>query len=141
LAKPTRRLPGVSGRSCRGLAAVELAIVIPPIILIFVGIVDYARVFSASVTLANCARNGAFYASDAAFAASSPYSSLTQAATADASNLSPAPTVSSVNGTDGSGNSYVDVTVSYAFQTVANYPGIPNSVTISRTARMPISPP
>jgi Flp pilus assembly protein TadG len=141
LTEPDRRKPGDTGRSYRGMAAVELAFVIPPIVLIFMGIVDYARVFSDSVALANCARNGAFYASDPAFAASTPYASLTQAATADASNLSPAPTVTSVTGTDAAGKKYVDVTVSYTFHTIATYPGIPNPVLIGRTARMPVAPP
>jgi Flp pilus assembly protein TadG len=118
-----------------------MAIVFPPLLLLFIGAVDYARAFYASVTVANCARNGALYACDPSFAASTPYTSLQQAATADASNLSPAPSVSSVSGTDASGSNYVDVTVNYTFQTIGNYPVIPNSVLISRTARMPVAPP
>jgi Flp pilus assembly protein TadG len=123
------------------MAAVELAVILPPLVLIFVGIVDYARAFSAAITVANCARNGALYACDSTYAAASGYASLTQAATADASNLSTTPTVSSSTGTDGTGSNYVNVTVSYTFQTIASYPGIPGSLVISRTVRMPISPP
>ena len=123
------------------MAATELALVLPPLVLMFMGCIDYARVFYASVTIANCARNGALYASDPVFAASTPYTTLTQAATADASGLTATPSVTSDKGTDSSGNSYVDVTVSFTFQTLANYPGITNSVLISRTARMPIAPP
>lgn len=139
-AQPDYRYREKSGRSRRGMAAVELALLVPPILLVFMGAIDYARVFYASVTVANCARNGALYASDPTFAASTPYTTLTQAATADALNLSPTPTVTSATGTDSSGNSYVDVTVSYPFHTVASYPGISNSVLISRTARMPLAP-
>ena len=123
------------------MAAVELAVVFPPLLLLFMGVIDYSRVFSASVTIANCARNGAIYASDPVFAATTPYTTLTQAATADASNLSPAPTVTSATGTDASGNNYVDVTVSYSFATTATYPGVPHTVPISRTCRMVIAPP
>ncbi len=123
------------------MAALELALVLPPLILVFMGCVDYARVFYASVTIANCSRNGALYASDPVFAATTPYTTLAQAATADASNLSSTPAVSSATGTDASGSNYVDVTVSYTFQTIATYPGIPGSIAISRTTRMPIAPP
>ena len=140
-ANPDRRHRGGVSRSCRGMAAVELAVVFPPLLLIFMGAVDYSRVFYDSVTVANCARNGALYASDPTFAASTPYTTLQQAATADALNLSPAPGVTSVSGTDTSGGKYVDVTVNYTFQTIANYPGIPGSVLISRTVRMPVAPP
>ena len=139
-AKPDSRYREKSGRSRRGMAAVELAVLIPPILLVFMGAIDYARLFYASVTVANCARNGALYAADSTFAASTPYTNLTQAATADATNLSPTPTVTSATGTDASGNKYVDVTVSYTFNTVASYPGIPSSVVISRTAQMPLAP-
>ena len=109
------------------------------------GAVDYARLFYASVTVANCARNGALYAADSTFAASTPYITRpdpTQAAQADAGDLSPTPTVVTppVQGTDASGNKYVEVTVSYPFHTVASYPGIASSITISRTARMPLAP-
>jgi hypothetical protein len=93
------------------------------------------------VTVANCARNGALYACDSAFASNSAYTSIQQAALADSGNLSPAPTVSSTTGTDTSGNNYVEVTVSYPFQGIINYPGIPSSFTISRTVRMAVSPP
>lgn len=139
-AKPEFRYREKSGRWRRGIAAVELALLVPPILLAFMGGIDYARVFYSSVTVANCARNGALYAADPTFAASTPYTTLTQAATADAPNLSPTPSVTSATGTDSSGNSYIDVTVSYPFSTVASYPGISNSVLISRTARMPLAP-
>jgi TadE-like protein len=38
-------------------------------LLIFMGAVDYSRVFYVSVTVANCARNGALYASNPTFVA------------------------------------------------------------------------
>jgi len=139
-AKPDSRYREKSGRSRRGIAAVELALLVPPLLLALMGGIAYARVFYDSVTVASCARNGALYAADPTFAASTGYATLTQAATADAPNLSPTPTVTSATGTDASGNKYVDVTVSYQFYTVASYPGIPSSVLISRTAQMPLAP-
>jgi hypothetical protein len=110
-------------------------------VFICVATCDYARSVYDAVTVANCARNGALWAADTAFQATTPYTTVSQAALADAGNLSPSPTVSSTTGKDASGNSYVAVTVSYAFQGIINYPGIPASFTISRTVWMAVSPP
>jgi Flp pilus assembly protein TadG len=128
------------GRPRRAAATVELALLAPFLAFLFVAVVDYARVFYHSLTVANCARNGALYASDPVAAAESPYRSVQDAALADATNLSPTPTVTWTNGTDPSGNPYVEVTVTHAFQTVVNYPGIPQTTTITRTVRMRVSP-
>jgi Flp pilus assembly protein TadG len=43
----------------RGAAAVEFALVLPLLLLLVGGIVDYGRYFSTQVTLANAAREGA----------------------------------------------------------------------------------
>ena len=73
-------------------------------------------------------------------ATSTGYTSVSQAALADATNLSPSPTVTSVLGTDSGGNSYVKVTVTYTFSTIGKYPGIPTSTTLTRSASMAITP-
>lgn len=129
-----------AGESRRGAAAVELAVLLPFLAFLFVIAVDFARIFYFSQTLENCARNGALYASDPTLAAQSPYTSVTQAALADATNLSPQPTVTSGSGTDASGNAYVTVTVSWTFTTVTNYPGVPSTVNLSRTVQMRHAP-
>jgi hypothetical protein len=98
---------------------------------------DYGRLRYASVTVANCA----LYGADSVFAATTPYADIQAAALADATNLTPTPDVTSANGTDASGNNYIDVTVRYAFQTLVNYPWIPSSVDVRRTVRMAIAPP
>jgi Flp pilus assembly protein TadG len=131
--------PGRARRP-RAAATVELAILAPFLAFLFVAVVDYARIFYHSLTVANCARNGALYGSDAVAAAQSPYTSLQQAALADAGNLTPTPTVTSTNGTDSAGNAYVEVTVTHDFQTIVNYPLVPHTTTISRTVRMRVSP-
>jgi Flp pilus assembly protein TadG len=128
------------GQPRRAAATVELAVLAPFLAFLFVAVVDYARIFYNSLTVANCARNGALYASDPVASTESPYKSVQDAALADAGNLSPAPTVTSTSGTDSSGNPYVEVTVTHDFQTVVNYPGIPQTTTISRTVRMRVSP-
>jgi hypothetical protein len=125
----------------RGTAAAELAAVLSTLAFICIATCDYARSVYATVTVENCARNGAAYAADSAFATQTGYATLDQAVQADASNLSPAPTEIFTMGTDASGNNYVEVTVSYNFTGNINYPGIPQSNTISRTVRMAVSPP
>jgi hypothetical protein len=117
--------------------------------LCFVGMIttDYSRLFYAWTTLADCSRNGALFGSYASSNSPSPFASATssittiqQAALADATNLSPSPTVTSATGTDSNGIAYVKVTVTYTFTTVINYPGIPNSVTLTRSLQMAATP-
>jgi Flp pilus assembly protein TadG len=123
----------------RGTAAVELAVLLPFLVFVFVIGIDYARVFYHGLTLNNCARNGALYGSlNPTNAADS--AGIQAAALVDATNLSPQPTVSSTTGTDAAGNPYVRVTVSYTFQTITQYVGVPNSVPLSRTVQMRVEP-
>jgi Flp pilus assembly protein TadG len=123
----------------KGVAALELAVLLPFLAFLFVIAVDWSRLFYCSLTVENCARNGAMYLSDPYNTTLSPYPTLTAAALADASNITPQPTVSSASGSDG-GGSYVDCTVSYTFQTVTNFPGVPSSNPIVRTVRVYTAP-
>jgi hypothetical protein len=127
-------------RCRRGLASAELAVVLSTLMFICLATCDYARCIYAAVTVANCARNGALYQCDTAFAKSTPYTSLTSAVQADAGNLSPAPSGTSATVTDSNGNQTVAVTVTYPFQCLVSYPGIPSSFTISRTVTMAVAP-
>src|SRR5262245_5141846 len=127
-------------RKRRGAAVVELALLLPFLMLLFVLAVDFARVFYCSLIVNNCARAGAMYASDPVAAAESPFASLQAAALADATNLSPQPTVTSVQGTDALGQPYVEVTVSYPFTTVTGYLGSVGNVQLSRKVRSAIAP-
>jgi Flp pilus assembly protein TadG len=122
-----------------GAAAAELAILLPFLAFVFVIGVDWARVFYYSQVIENCARNGAMYAADPKAPANNLYANVTAAALADASDLSPAPTVSSTTGTDADGNGYVAVTVNWTFKTLTNYPGDSN-VSLSRTVKMRQAP-
>jgi Flp pilus assembly protein TadG len=120
----------------RGVAAVEMALLAPPLVFLSFAAMDFGRVFYYASTIENCARNGALYACDPVGQSISPYTSVTQAALADASNISPTPTVSSTTGTDASGNDYSAVTVTYQFKTIVSYPGIPSTVNLARTVQM-----
>src|SRR5919197_6524949 len=81
----------------RGASTVELAILLPFLCFLFCVAIDYARVFYFALTVQNCARNGAYYASD--YPNNSylyndiyGYKNLDDAVLRDASNLSPTPT-------------------------------------------------
>jgi Flp pilus assembly protein TadG len=123
-------------------ATVELALLLPFLAFLFVIAVDWSRIFYFSMVVTSSARNGALYACDPVSRPTSPYANVTAAALAEATNLSPAPTVTSTSGTDTSGP-YVEVTVSYQFNTVTNFPGVPASTNLVRTVRMrslPVKP-
>jgi Flp pilus assembly protein TadG len=133
------RLRPRSWRPRRGASAVEFAILLPFLCSIFVVTVDYARIFYFSLTVANCARNGALYGSaDSTHAQDT--AGIQAAAQADASNL----TLSQLGVTSATDSStsptYVTVTVSYPVTTITSYPGIPGQTTIKRTVRMSVVP-
>ena len=131
-------------RSRPATAAVELAVLLPFLMFIFLLAVDWARVFYYSVVITNCARQGALYESDPVAMTHSPYATVTDAALADAPDLQPPPTVTTTSTSppllDAAGNPYVDVTVTWQFVTVTNYPGIGSGVTLSRTVRTRVAP-
>ncbi len=81
----------------RAAAVVELALLLPFLMLLLVLAVDYARMFYFGVTVENCARNGAYFASNYPnnshiYTDLYGYTSLNDAILRDASNLSPQPT-------------------------------------------------
>ena len=124
----------------RGSASVELSVLLPFLSMLFVIALDWARIFYASVVVDNCARNGAMWAVDPYAMTQSPYPNIQAAALADAPNLTPQPTVTSASGTDANGRSYVDCTVSYNFQTLTNFPGVPSSTKVTSTVRVYLAP-
>jgi Flp pilus assembly protein TadG len=126
--------------SRHGSATVELAIVLPLLVFLFLVTVDYCRLFHFAQVVSNCARSGALYASDPGDTAQFPYASLDEAARADApETLRPYLTVTSTTQTTATGPEVV-VTVSYPFTSLTRFPCIPHAVTLSRTVRMPVAP-
>jgi hypothetical protein len=116
----------------------ELAAVLPFLVYSGLATTDFARAFQHLTVVTDCARAGARYASDPG---SASYPSISDAALAGGGSLSPTPSVTTANGTDAtSGLDYVDVTVTHTFSTLARYPGIPSSLTLRRTVRMPKHP-
>ena len=142
----------------QGAQAVELALLLPFLAFMFVIAIDWARIFYYSITVENCARNGALFMSQqqSAKTITAPYtdsgmvnlyvnaaSPVTAAALADAPDLTPTPTVTSTSGSDSYGP-YVEVTVSCPFQTVTNFSVgnflVPSSTNVTRTIRMYVPP-
>ncbi len=117
----------------RGQSLVELSIVLPVLLILLLGAVDFGRLYYASVTVAGAARNAAQYASENP----QDFSGIQAAAQEDTEGLSPQPTIT-VSGPspDASGGRYIGVTVTHTFRTLVPWPGIPSSVDISREVVM-----
>ena len=128
----------LSGRR-RGAASVELAVLLPFLLYLCVIAVDWARLMYFTITINDCARSGAIWASDAELRMKSRYTTVQDAALAEAPELGPTATVSSVP-TTYEGNAAVAVTVRMPFQTITNFPGVPANETLIRTVKMRISP-
>jgi Flp pilus assembly protein TadG len=131
-----RRRGGRVARENRGAAVLELAVLLPLLSLLFVIAVDFSRAYYFSLTLQNCARAGAMYASDPFVADESPFASTEEAARADAANLDPAPTITTTQSTDPYGRPYVEVTATYPYRTILQFPGIPAEMTLTRSVSM-----
>lgn len=136
-----RRTHSRTRGSRRGAATAELAILLPFLAFLFVVAVDFCRVFYFSVTLANCARNGALYGCDPASPLRSKYADYRACAIADGANLAPALTVANVTSSNGSDayGSTVSVTVSYDVDTLSSYLGF-EKVSLKKTVTMRVLP-
>lgn len=119
----------------KAVAAVELAILLPFLLLLFVLAIDFARIFYFSLTVTNCARNGAIHGSQSVSAAGDG-SAIKTAAERDAYNLDPKLLKVSSKST----SAQVEVTVAYPFRTITNYPGVGGTINLVRTVKMDISP-
>ena len=141
-----RRLGGLR-RSEKGSAMVELAVVLPVLILIAIGVMDYGRVYFTSVAVANAARAGAEWG------ASEPgnqtqFTKMEDFAKLDGAEAAPitvtASRVCRCGGTTvlcsatcggyGVPRVFIQVTASKVVTMLLNYPGLPPTVTVSRTA-------
>lgn len=138
----TRR--GATGREGharreRGQSLVELGVLMPILLVIVLGAVDFGRAYHSSQSVANAARTGAQYAA-VSTANAGNLSGITTAALQETGTLAHTPTVTASTGTDSRGESYARVTVSYAFTTMIAWPGLPHSVPMTRTVQMRIGP-
>ncbi len=130
--------PRAPRRRRRGIAAVELALLLPFLALIFVVAIDFARVFYFDLTVANCARNGALYVCQTPTTALDT-AGITSAAQMDAGNLNLSQLTVTSSTDSPTAPTKVTVTVTYPFSTITHYPGFSN-MTLSRTLQMNIGP-
>jgi Flp pilus assembly protein TadG len=132
----------ISSRCVRrrnAVAAVELALLLPLLCFLFVVAVDFGRVFAFSLTLTNAARNGAVHGS-ADRGAAVDRTGIENAVRADATNLDSQKLTVTSSVDDASNPTYVDVTVTYPFDTITRYPGVPSQTFLRRTVRMRVAP-
>jgi Flp pilus assembly protein TadG len=144
----------------RGATVVEMALLLPFLMFVFVVAVDYARVFYYGTILENCARNGAYYASNypnAAYIYNDiyGYKSLDEAVYKDCTNMMSvsnpksnpkyvveySTTIDGVYSATPTVSGFVKVTLSWDFRTVTKYPVVPSTVGLSRSVTMRIAPP
>jgi Flp pilus assembly protein TadG len=115
----------------RGAALVEAAIILP-IFIIMVGIaVDYSRIMYSSVTASGSARNGALYEFDPQNAAESNYTSYSNCASADATNLGNNLAMSESTSTV-SGTTDVTVNANTKFSTISSWLILPKLTSVNR---------
>src|SRR5438552_618046 len=115
----------LSPRFRPGLAVVELALLLPFLAMLFVVAVDYSRIFYFTIAVTNCARNGALYGYQNPTTANDK-TGIAADAQKDAANLTLANLTVTSKTDSATSPTYVDVTVSYPFSTITNYPGIPH---------------
>ncbi|WP_020474686.1 TadE/TadG family type IV pilus assembly protein [Zavarzinella formosa] len=123
-----------------GAAAVELALVLPFLVVMFTAAVDFARIYHITQTIQECAQSGAIYASGTAQFSSSidNTQAATNAACASGANLSPAVQAANVSVVIDSTGKTATVTVTYTFNSIM--PFLSSATVITRSATMSQAP-
>jgi Flp pilus assembly protein TadG len=139
---------GRFSRSERGTALIELTIILPLLVLFIIGAVEFGRVYYAAITVANAARAGAQFGTQENQSAN--FAGMTQAAQAEAadlgaiesypSNFCRCPDGSAIACTGatcpgyGTPQVFVKDSVIKSITFLFKYPGLPQTVTVRRTA-------
>jgi Flp pilus assembly protein TadG len=163
---PAAMLKRMNLRRQSGQALVEMAFVVPLLLLLALGVIEVGRYAYIAILVGNAARAGADYGAQSKGQSTClpplPCGIQTAAANDFQSNGQPAGgitvTVSDTCGCDSGGSVtnyacstdpdscpagsrwvvFVSVTAQGPFSSLFNYPGIPSSLTISRTATVPV---
>jgi Flp pilus assembly protein TadG len=143
----------------RGNAIVETALLLPLLIGFFLFAIDFARILYYTITIENCVQDAALFGSlvfdnqnqqwvgNVQYWANPNGTIVSQESAVcllDGTNLNPpipGANISISSGTDADGNPVNLVSVTYTFNTIVPYPGIPSPVTITRSAQIRIAPP
>ena len=142
-------------RDRSGQALVEAAVLTPIFVLVLFGAIDFGRFAYDGILLANAARAGVQYGTQTIATAQDSFGIQT-AAMAEASGLTiSTPTVTtSCSCADGTSVNcdtvtvcagshrltFVQIVTTGTFNPLIAYPGLPGTLTITRTAKMQVSP-
>ena len=142
----------------RGQSLVELAFVLPVLLLLLVGIIEIGRFAYYSILVANAARAGAQYGAQS-LAAAADTTGISNAGTNDAPGIT-APNTLTVTSTQSCGCSttslgtcgttptgcaagrwlvYVQVTATGSFNSLFSYPGLPKTFAVTRVQQMVVA--
>jgi Flp pilus assembly protein TadG len=150
---------GTSFRASEGLKSesgsslIEMALILPVLFLLLIGVVDFGRAYYLAIEVSQAAHTAALYGSQNP----NDIAGMQNAAVADAPDV-PSFTTSSVTATSGcecsDGSSpvancatnpncggmitvgYVQVTTTVSYSAIFPYPGIPSPITLNGSARM-----
>jgi uncharacterized membrane protein YgcG len=104
--------------------------------------IDYCRVFHLTQTVETSAQNAALYAAGVSSPDPDNYqtqiAAAQQAALDEGSRLSPPLTASNVSVSVN--NNVATATVTYSFATITRIPGLPSTMTVTRTVQVPVLP-
>lgn len=135
-------------RSDTGTAAVELALILPLLAILAIGVSEFGRIYYAAITVADAARAGAQYAAQNTVTSTDSVA-INQAARNEAADLGTITTSSSrfCRCPDGSSPSctttcsgygspevFVRVNTSMTVTLLMHYPGVPSTIAIARAA-------
>ncbi len=136
-------------RSDRGAALIELAVVLPVLALFAIGVAEFGRLYFAGITVANAAEAGALYGAQTT-TSSTDIAGIKQAILNDAADVGVDSTkaISFCGCPDGTATDcktgtcpsygmpqvFVQATAWKTVTLLLRYPGLPSTVTISRTA-------
>ena len=136
----------------RGNSFIEVALLIPVMLLLCCGTMDFARVVYAGIAMASAARAGVQLGALGP-GNSGKTSEMVQAALNDASgqglssvtatarnfcgcNSGTSEVACSTTCSGATPNGYVSVTANYTFNSLIPWPGVPQTVAVARTAKM-----
>lgn len=124
----------------RGVAAAELAILLPFLVLMFVAALDFSRVYRDVQIVQSSAHNAALYASGTAKRRPgvTAEAAARQAALEEGAALSPPLTDDDVRVEFANGTARV--TVTYQSHTVTRYPGVKDFMKVRRSVLLPVAP-
>lgn len=138
--EPTRSIVGCTNLGVQGQSMVELALLLPLLLLMLLVAFNLGTAFYSTVTVVAAAHNGALYGSGGSSLAADSQA-IRQVVLADAVNLGGTPpTVTSTVSADPYGDQVLAVSVAYVYSVPVPFPGVPASYTLSSTAQMRVKP-